>query len=48
MAVPVTAKFRMGLFDDWLTHIRTAQVCAEEGRCSDCVACPDGAAALLG
>jgi len=29
--VPVTAKFRMGLFDDWLTHIRTGQVCAEEG-----------------
>lgn len=29
--VPVTAKFRMGLFDDWLTHIRTGQVCADEG-----------------
>ncbi len=29
--VPVTAKFRMGLFDDWLTHIRTGEVCAEEG-----------------
>jgi nifR3 family TIM-barrel protein len=29
--VPVTAKFRMGLFDDWLTHVRTGQVCAEEG-----------------
>ena len=23
--VPVTAKFRMGLFDDWLTHIRTGE-----------------------
>jgi nifR3 family TIM-barrel protein len=30
-SVPVTAKFRMGLFDDWLTHIRTGEVCAEEG-----------------
>jgi nifR3 family TIM-barrel protein len=29
--VPVTAKFRMGLFDDWLTHIRTGEICAEEG-----------------
>ncbi len=29
--VPVTAKFRMGLFDDWLTHTRTGEVCAEEG-----------------
>ncbi|MEO1058326.1 MAG: tRNA dihydrouridine synthase DusB [Actinomycetota bacterium] len=29
--VPVTAKFRMGLFDDWLTHVRTGEVCAEEG-----------------
>jgi len=29
--VPVTAKFRMGLFDNWLTHIRTGEVCAEEG-----------------
>jgi nifR3 family TIM-barrel protein len=29
--VPVTAKFRMGLSDDWLTHIRTGEVCAEEG-----------------
>jgi len=29
--VPVTAKFRMGLFDDWLTHIHTGEVCAEEG-----------------
>jgi nifR3 family TIM-barrel protein len=29
--VPVTAKFRMGLFDDWLTHLRTGEVCAEEG-----------------
>ena len=29
--VPVTAKFRMGLFDDWLTHIRTGEVCADEG-----------------
>ena len=29
--VPVTAKFRLGLFDDWLTHIRTGEVCADEG-----------------
>ena len=29
--VPVTAKFRMGLFDDLLTYIRTGEVCAEEG-----------------
>jgi nifR3 family TIM-barrel protein len=29
--VPVTAKFRLGLFDDWLTHLRTGEVCAEEG-----------------
>jgi nifR3 family TIM-barrel protein len=29
--VPVTAKFRIGLFDDWLTHVRTGEVCAEEG-----------------
>lgn len=29
--VPVTAKFRMGLFDDWLTHVRTGEICAEEG-----------------
>lgn len=29
--IPVTAKFRMGLFDDWLTHLRTGEVCAEEG-----------------
>jgi len=29
--VPVTAKFRMGLFDDWLTHIRTGEICGEEG-----------------
>ena len=29
--VPVTAKFRMGLFDDWLTHLRTGEVCADEG-----------------
>ena len=30
-AVPVTTKFRMGLFDDWLTFERTGEVCAEEG-----------------
>jgi nifR3 family TIM-barrel protein len=30
-AVPVTAKFRMGLFDDWLTHLQTADVCIDEG-----------------
>jgi nifR3 family TIM-barrel protein len=29
--VPVTAKFRIGLFDDWSTHVRTGRVCAEEG-----------------
>jgi nifR3 family TIM-barrel protein len=29
--IPVTTKFRMGLFDDWLTHVRTGMVCAEEG-----------------
>jgi nifR3 family TIM-barrel protein len=29
--VPVTAKFRMGLFDDWPTHVRTGEICAEEG-----------------
>ncbi len=29
--VPVTTKFRMGLFDDWLVHTRTGEICAEEG-----------------
>lgn len=29
--IPVTTKFRMGLFDDWLVHTRTGQICAEEG-----------------
>ena len=29
--VPVTAKFRMGLWDDFLTHVRTGEICAEEG-----------------
>ncbi|MGK0275316.1 MAG: nifR3 family TIM-barrel protein [Ilumatobacter sp.] len=29
--IPVTTKFRMGLFDDWLMHKRTGQICAEEG-----------------
>ena len=29
--VSVTAKFRMGLFDDWLTHVRTGEICADEG-----------------
>ncbi len=29
--VPVTTKFRMGLFDEWLMHVRTGQICAEEG-----------------
>ncbi len=29
--IPVTTKFRMGLFDDWLMHVRTGQICAEEG-----------------
>jgi nifR3 family TIM-barrel protein len=29
--VPVTAKFRMGIDDDTLTHLRTGEVCVEEG-----------------
>ncbi|MDQ3739070.1 MAG: tRNA dihydrouridine synthase DusB [Actinomycetota bacterium] len=29
--IPVTAKFRMGLTDDLLTHLRTGEICAEEG-----------------
>jgi nifR3 family TIM-barrel protein len=29
--VPVTAKFRMGLWDDLLTFRRTGEICAEEG-----------------
>ncbi len=29
--IPVTTKFRMGLFDDWPTFRRTGEVCAEEG-----------------
>ncbi|CAN5619602.1 tRNA dihydrouridine synthase DusB [soil metagenome] len=29
--VPVTAKFRMGLWDDLLTHRRTGEIAAEEG-----------------
>ncbi|NKB42047.1 MAG: tRNA dihydrouridine synthase DusB [Ilumatobacter sp.] len=29
--ITVTTKFRMGLFDDWLTFKRTGEVCAEEG-----------------
>jgi nifR3 family TIM-barrel protein len=29
--VPVTAKFRMGLTDDLLTHVRTGEICGEEG-----------------
>jgi nifR3 family TIM-barrel protein len=29
--IPVTTKFRMGLFDDWLMHTRTGEICAEEG-----------------
>ncbi|CAN5828960.1 tRNA dihydrouridine synthase DusB [soil metagenome] len=29
--IPVTAKFRMGLTDDVLTHLRTGEICAEEG-----------------
>ncbi len=29
--VPVTAKFRMGIRDDLLTHRRTGEICAEEG-----------------
>ena len=32
--IPVTTKFRMGLFDDWLMHVRTGQICAEEGAAS--------------
>ncbi|MFV0309500.1 MAG: tRNA dihydrouridine synthase DusB [Desertimonas sp.] len=30
-AVPVTAKFRIGLTDDLLTHLRAGEICAEEG-----------------
>ncbi len=29
--VPVTAKFRMGIDDDTLTHLRTGELCVEEG-----------------
>jgi nifR3 family TIM-barrel protein len=29
--IPVTAKFRMGLWDDLLTHRTTGQICADEG-----------------
>jgi nifR3 family TIM-barrel protein len=29
--VSVTAKFRMGLWDTWPTHVRTGLICAEEG-----------------
>jgi nifR3 family TIM-barrel protein len=29
--VPVTAKFRMGLWDDLRTDVRTGEICAEEG-----------------
>jgi nifR3 family TIM-barrel protein len=29
--VPVTAKFRKGLYDDLLTHVRTGRIAAEEG-----------------
>ncbi len=29
--VPVTTKFRMGLWDDLLTYRRTGEICAEEG-----------------
>jgi nifR3 family TIM-barrel protein len=29
--VPVTAKFRMGLHDDLLTHLRAGEICADEG-----------------
>ena len=46
--VPVTAKFRMGLFDDWLTHIRTGEVCAEEGVAVIALHARTVAAALLG
>jgi nifR3 family TIM-barrel protein len=31
--VPVTAKFRMGIHDDLLTHLRAGAVCADEGVC---------------
>ena len=30
-SVPVTAKFRMGLRDDLLTHLRAGTICADEG-----------------
>jgi nifR3 family TIM-barrel protein len=29
--VPVTAKFRMGITDDLLTHLRAGRICADEG-----------------
>ena len=29
--VPVTAKFRMGIDDDWRTDVRTGLICADEG-----------------
>jgi nifR3 family TIM-barrel protein len=29
--VPVTAKFRLGLRDDFLTHLRAGSICADEG-----------------
>lgn len=29
--IPVTTKFRMGLFDDALTHVRTGRICEAEG-----------------
>ena len=46
--VPVTAKFRMGLWDDLRTDVSTGQICADGGRRLDRPARPHGAAALLG
>ena len=45
--IPVTTKFRMGLFDDWLTFKRTGEVCAEEGVASIAMHAAHGRAALL-
>ena len=44
--VPVTAKFRIGLHDELLTHLRTGEICAEEGIAAIAAARPHGPAAL--
>ena len=46
--IPVTTKFRMGLFDDWLMHVRTGQICAEEGVAAIALHAAHGPAALFG